>query len=88
MEITKATTIEDLIAAMPHAVSYLMNRGIRCMVCGEPMWGTLESAALEKGFSQTDIARFVAELRSLADAGVVQSDLSRVRAVAGTTLPR
>jgi hypothetical protein len=60
--ITKETPIEELVTRMPGAVQYLMTRGIRCMVCGEPMWGTLEAAALEKGFSDTDIASFVQDL--------------------------
>lgn len=65
MTITKDTLIEELIAAFPESVQYLMTQGIRCMVCGEPMWGTLESAALEKGFSPDDIRGFVEDLTGL-----------------------
>ena len=54
--------IEDLVDNYPFAVKYLMQNGIRCIMCGEPIWGTLEEAALEKGFSKDDIDRFIEEL--------------------------
>lgn len=64
-EITRQITIEDLIIVKPEAVTYLMEKGIRCLVCGEPIWGTLESAAKEKGFSDDDINKFVEDLNKL-----------------------
>ena len=63
--ITKDTEIEDLVKLIPNSVVYLMEKGIRCLRCGEPIWGTLESAALEKGFSDKDIANFVEDLNKL-----------------------
>ena len=74
MEITKETTIEDLVDEVPGAVKYLMNEGIRCIVCGEPIWGTLEEAAEEKGFAQEDIARFVNDLQALEEKGDDDAD--------------
>ncbi len=65
MTITKDTSIEELIEKIPQAVIYLSKAGIRCVICGEPIWGTLENAAKEKGFSEDDIARFVADLNRL-----------------------
>ncbi len=64
-QITRSMTIEEIIEKNPDAVTYLMDNGIRCMVCGEPIWGTLESAAKEKGFSDEDIERFERELNEL-----------------------
>ena len=63
--ITKDTTIEELIEMVPASVKYLMEKGIRCIVCGEPIWGTLEEAAQEKGFSDEDIEGFVKDLNYL-----------------------
>ncbi len=63
--ITKEITIEELITIKPEAVTYLMDKGIRCLVCGEPIWGTLESAAKDKGFSDSDIDKFVEDLNKL-----------------------
>lgn len=65
MTITKDTTIEELVEKIPQAVTYLSKAGIRCVICGEPIWGTLENAAKEKGFSDDDIARFVTDLNIL-----------------------
>jgi len=67
MQITKESTIEDLIEEVPSSVKYLMVEGIRCIVCGEPIWGSLEEAAEEKGFNAKDIERFVKDLQYLAD---------------------
>ncbi len=63
--ITKDILIEDLVREFPGAVRYLMEKGIRCLLCGEPVWGTLESAAVEKGFSGEQIETFVTELNVL-----------------------
>lgn len=65
MEITKDITIEDLIEVKPAAIDYLKEKGIRCIRCGEPIWGSLEEAAKEKGFIKEDIDNFVADLRAL-----------------------
>ena len=67
MKITKDITIEELTEELTVSVKYLMQEGIRCIVCGEPIWGTLEEAAKEKGFNDEDIERFVRELQELAD---------------------
>lgn len=63
--VTKDIFIEDLIKLKSSSVKYLMDKGIRCLVCGEPIWGTLESAAKEKGFSERDIENFVNDLNTL-----------------------
>ncbi|MGE5432623.1 MAG: DUF1858 domain-containing protein [Syntrophomonadaceae bacterium] len=63
--ITKDITIEELVEKLPDSVTYLMEHGIRCIRCGEPMWGTLEAAAREKGFSEEIIETFVSELNKL-----------------------
>lgn len=60
--ITKTIFIEELINLVPESVSYLMNKGIKCIACGEPIWGVLEEAAREKGFSDADLDGFVADL--------------------------
>ncbi len=63
--INKDTSIEDLLSEIPDSVNYLREKGIRCFVCGEPIWGTLESASKEKGFSDKDIDIFVREINQL-----------------------
>ena len=65
MQITKNTTIEELVEDVPGAVKYLMDAGIRCIRCGEPIWGTLEEAAKEKKFTDEEIEKFVTDLNNL-----------------------
>ncbi len=64
--IKKDIYIEDLIEQVPESVQFLMKRHIRCIACGEPIWGTLEEAAREKGYSDAEIDQIVDELNQLA----------------------
>lgn len=68
-KITSEVTIEELVSQLPVSVSYLMEKGIKCIACGEPIWGTLELAAKEKGFGDDQIREFVDELNRLAADG-------------------
>ena len=68
-EITKDILIEELVDNYPFSVRYLMEKGIRCIMCGEPIWGTLEEAADEKGFDAEAIQSFVDEMKELAEKG-------------------
>lgn len=63
--ITKKIEIEDLIKEIPNSVAYLMEKEVRCLKCGEPIWGTLETAAKEKGFNDLEIESFVNDLNKL-----------------------
>ncbi|MDZ7294326.1 MAG: DUF1858 domain-containing protein [candidate division KSB1 bacterium] len=56
------TPIEELVNRYPRAVRFLMEHGIKCLACGEPVWGTVASSAREKGFSEAEIAALVHEL--------------------------
>lgn len=42
-------TVEELIELHPRAVDFLMDRGIVCVKCGEPVWGTLGELISRKG---------------------------------------
>ncbi|NQV30377.1 MAG: DUF1858 domain-containing protein [Candidatus Marinimicrobia bacterium] len=52
--ITKEILIEDLVEAYPSLIGPLKVEGIVCLACGEPLWGTLEAQALEKGIKNID----------------------------------
>ena len=67
MIIKKETTIEDLVHALPASVKYLSEKGIKCVACGEPLWGTIEQAAKEKGFEKQEIDGFIRDLNKLMD---------------------
>jgi len=70
-EITGNIEIEDLVRILPDSVAYLMENGIRCLRCGEPIWGTLETASKEKGFSDEQINKFVEDLNKLYAGGTI-----------------
>jgi len=65
MIINKDIYIEDLIDLLPESVQYLSAQGIKCIACGEPIWGTLEEAARDKGFDEDEINGFIRELNGL-----------------------
>jgi hypothetical protein len=63
--IRRDTLIEDLVDGLPGAVGYLLDKGIQTVVCGEPIWGTLEEAAKGKGYTDPQIDEIVAGLAAL-----------------------
>jgi len=67
MVIKKDTSIEQLVSKFPASVKYLSEKGIKCIACGEPVWGTLEEAAKQKGFGNEEILHFVRDLNKLLD---------------------
>jgi flagellin-specific chaperone FliS len=38
----------------PELIKILMKHGLKCVNCGEPLWGSLEENAREKGISNID----------------------------------
>jgi methionine synthase II (cobalamin-independent) len=57
--IDRHITIEELVGRYPGSVKFLINRGLPCLVCGEPTWGTLEELAKDKGWTDTAIDELV-----------------------------
>jgi methionine synthase II (cobalamin-independent) len=52
--IQKEMLIEDLVHEYPKLIGPLKEEGIVCMACGEPVWGTLEAQASERGIQNID----------------------------------
>jgi hypothetical protein len=63
--IGRDTLIEHLVDGVPGAVGYLLDKGIHAVVCGEPIWGTLEEAARGKGYTDPQLDEMVADLSAL-----------------------
>ena len=40
--------IEELVETFPEAVRFLTRRGVRCIRCGEPVWGILGELLLPR----------------------------------------
>lgn len=66
MAIKRDIPIEDLVEDYPFTVSFLREKGIVCIVCGEPVWGTLEEVAKSKKFNDKEIDQLVGELNEKA----------------------
>ncbi len=63
-KIDKNITIEDLLNQTPSSVNYLMDKGLKVFVCGEPVWGTLEEVAKDSNFSDDDIQKIIDDLNN------------------------
>ncbi len=64
--ITKDITIEELVDKIPESVQLLSKRGIICILCGEPVWGTLDELAKSKQFTNEQINEIELEINKLA----------------------
>ena len=47
--IVKSMEIEDIVEKYPETIGPMQEMGVQCMVCGEPVWGTLGERIEEKG---------------------------------------
>ncbi len=52
--ITKDIYIEDLVRDYPEVVGLLADKGLVCVLCGEPVWGTLGDLARSKDMENID----------------------------------
>ena len=48
-KVTLNTEVEDITQIYPEAVGFLTKQGVRCIRCGEPVWGTLGKLLEEDG---------------------------------------
>lgn len=60
--INRTISVEDLITSYPGSVRFLVDRGIPCLVCGEPVWGTLHEVLQSAGKSEEEITALLEEL--------------------------
>lgn len=52
--VSKDMTIEELVEKYPQTIKPLNEMGVKCIVCGEPVWGTIEENARSKGINDLD----------------------------------
>lgn len=64
-DISSEIMVEDLIKFYPAANGFLNSRGLHCIICGEPVWGSLKELALDKKFSEEQISLLIADLKAL-----------------------
>ncbi len=63
-EITKDTTIGDVLKIKPNAVPLLMEIGMHCIGCPASMGETVEEAAMVHGIDADDL---VTQMNAIAD---------------------
>ena len=63
MNITADVNIEELIEEYPQAAGFLADRGLVCIRCGEPYWGSMRELASTKGLTDQidEMARDLAD---------------------------
>ena len=52
--IVKSMEIEAIVEKYPETIGPMQEMGVQCMVCGEPVWGTLGERIREKGLDNED----------------------------------
>jgi len=63
--ITEDMEIEEIISQYPQTIQPMSEMGIQCILCGEPVWGTLREKAFEKNLSNLpEIVRKLNEIIS------------------------
>lgn len=62
-KITSNITIEEIVEEYPELVRPLREFGIKCIACGEPVWGTLKENAEVKGIQ--NVEEIVEELNKM-----------------------
>lgn len=66
-DIVPEILVADLIAAYPLALTVLANHNLHCIVCGEPVWGTLAELARDKHFNEQQLDELIKILRAEAN---------------------
>ena len=61
LPLPKETWMEDALRDFPHVSSFLRERGVICVMCGEPVWGTLEEVIKEKNL---DVEAIMTEMNA------------------------
>ena len=54
MPITGDMLIEDIVEQFPETIGPMQEMGVQCILCGEPVWGTLEEKVHEKDLLNLD----------------------------------
>ncbi len=42
MKVEKTMFVEDMLTDFPESNQFFLEKGLRCLKCGEPYWGSLE----------------------------------------------
>lgn len=65
-EITRDIQVADLISHFPFSIAFLTKKNLPCIICGEPVWGTLGELAGDMHFTPEQTELLVEELKTEA----------------------
>lgn len=65
MKIDADTQIITIVEMVEEGITYLQKKGIKCIACGEPVWGSLREAAELKNISEEELENIVDELNKM-----------------------
>lgn len=60
--ITEHTSIEELVEEFPASVDFLRERNIACIVCGEPVWGSLGELLSSRNLDKAEADKLIDQL--------------------------
>ncbi len=61
--------IEDLVEKYPQTVDILTKKGIICIQCGSPIWGTLREAINRAGLDEIEVINELNKIIGMEDIG-------------------
>ncbi len=59
--------VEDVVARYPASVKVFMNHRFPCVVCGEPVWGTIAENAGRNNLSDSELQDLLDDLNRLVN---------------------
>jgi len=59
--ITKDMQIEELLRKYPKSIRFFMQKGIKVITCGEPVWDTIEGIAKKHNYNPDDFIKEIKE---------------------------
>lgn len=62
--VTTDSKVDEMVERYPDTVRFLMQKGLPCVVCGEPFWGSLGELCRQKGWSEAEIEGLVEEFNA------------------------
>ncbi|MCD6463861.1 MAG: DUF1858 domain-containing protein [Thermotogae bacterium] len=68
------TPIFEIVKKYPYLIEHFLRHGIKCIVCGDVLWGTLEEEARKQGITSGELQRIIEEAnRMVVERGVEET---------------
>lgn len=59
--------VEDVVTRYPALIKVFMSHRFPCLVCGEPVWGTIAENARRNNLSELDLQALLDDLNQLVN---------------------